>query len=44
MGVLYEVIKKSGHYEVYIEDKFYCSADDLDEAFKELKSYFEGKN
>ena len=28
-----------GHYEVYIDGKFYCSADSAQEAAKEVEEY-----
>lgn len=33
----YEIIPVYEHYEVYIGGKFYCSADTITEAKKELK-------
>ena len=38
----YEIIAVSGHYEVYIEGKFYCTADTINEAEKELKEVNNG--
>jgi len=35
----YKIRPKHGHYEVYINGKFYCSADTLAEAVKEIKNY-----
>jgi hypothetical protein len=43
VGVLYEIVKKLDHYEVYIEDEFHCSVDNLDEAYRELKAYFKAE-
>lgn len=40
MGIMYDIVKKCGYYEVYIENEFYCSADDLTEAAKEVENYF----
>ena len=39
-GDIYSVkIKESyGHYEVYINDEFYCSADNLIEAIQEVEA------
>ena len=37
-----EIIAVHGHYEVYIDDKFYCSADTSDEAEKEIEDYERG--
>ena len=28
-----------GHYELYIDGKFYCSADTWEEAYKEYQEY-----
>lgn len=32
----YRIIEKYGHYEVYIDVKFYCSADTITEAIHEV--------
>ena len=37
----YKIISKNGHYEVYVNDKFYCSADTIIEATRELESMVE---
>jgi hypothetical protein len=29
-----------GHYVVYLNGKFYCSADSVEEAYQEVKDYF----
>lgn len=34
-----EIVPKYGHYEVYIDGRFFCSADDEREAKEEVKSY-----
>ena len=34
----YKIISKNGHYEVYVNGKFYCSADTIIEAARELES------
>ena len=31
-----EIIAVRGHYEVYVDGKFYCSADTRDEALTEI--------
>lgn len=37
----YRILRKEGHYEVYIEDEFYCSADTFMEAAKEVERAYE---
>lgn len=37
----YRIVPKHGHYEVYINGKFYCSADTMPEEAKEVEEYFE---
>ena len=32
----YRIIDKYGHYEVYIDGKFFCSADAITEAIHEV--------
>lgn len=32
-----------GHWEVYIDGKFYCSADSFNEAVKEYHDYEQGR-
>ena len=34
----YKIIHVNGHYEVYINGQFYCSADTVAEAAKELEN------
>lgn len=41
MGLFYDIISKQGHYEVLINGHFYCSADSLSEATKEVEAFFE---
>lgn len=36
-GVLYNIKPVNGHFEVYIDGKFECSADTLPEAVEELE-------
>lgn len=31
------VVHKAGHYEVYVDSVFLCSADTYDEAFEEIE-------
>ena len=38
----YKIKRVREHFEVYIDDKFYCSADDQKEAAKEIEDYFKG--
>lgn len=35
----YKIVPNHGHYEVYIDGKFYCSADTMNEAAKEIEKY-----
>lgn len=35
----YRIIPTRGHYEIYINGRFYCSADNIKEAEKEIESY-----
>lgn len=35
----YKIVNVRGHYEIYINGKFYCSADNMKEATKELERY-----
>ena len=35
----YQIIPSYGHYKVYINNRFYCSADTLREATKEVEDY-----
>lgn len=37
----YEILSNRGHYDVYIEGKFYCSADNMHEAVREVEEYYE---
>lgn len=34
----YRIIENNGHYDVYIEGEFFCSADTMAEAVHEVKS------
>lgn len=34
---LYSIKKKDDHYEVYINNEFYCSTDTIEEAASEIK-------
>lgn len=38
MHETYKIVHVNGHYEVYIDGKFYCSADTLTEAVKEIEN------
>lgn len=40
MCVKYYIKRKHNHYEVYINGKFYCSADTHEEAAREVEEYF----
>lgn len=35
----YKIIPVRGHFEVYINGKFYCSADKISEAEAEIRNY-----
>lgn len=35
----YKITPRQGHYEIYINGKFYCSADSWLEAAKEIEEY-----
>ena len=37
----YEITPVAGHYDVYIDGEFYCSADSHSEAKDEVEKYFE---
>lgn len=36
----YQITEKHGHYEVYINGKFFCSVDTITEAVNELKNSY----
>lgn len=36
----YQIKRNHGHYEVYIDGKFYCTADSETEAEREIDEYF----
>ena len=38
----YQIIQVKGHYEIYINGEFYCSADSLSEAQSEIKDLQSG--
>ena len=40
----YKIRPKKGHFEVYINGKFYCSADSWREAENEIKKYVKGSD
>lgn len=39
--MLYEIIPQYGHYVVYLEGKFFCTADSRKEAEREIEEYLE---
>lgn len=41
MDVDYKIVRVRGHYAVYINDEFYCSADTFEEAKYEVEEYLE---
>ena len=38
----YRIVPTYGHYEVYINGAFYCSADNMREAITEIENYNKG--
>lgn len=38
------IVRNNGHWEVYIDGKFYCSADSRSEAEKEYQGYMKDVN
>ena len=34
----YRIINNNGHFDVYIDGEFYCSADTMAEAMREIKN------
>lgn len=40
----YRITPKYGHYEVHINGKFYCSADTMHEAIREIQNYARGRS
>lgn len=34
----YRIIGNNGHYDVYIDGEFYCSADTMEEAAHEIRN------
>ena len=37
----YRIVNNNGHYDVYIEGEFYCSADTMEEAVRELNGGYQ---
>ena len=35
----FEIVHDHGHYTVYIEGKFFCTADKISEAVEEVETY-----
>lgn len=35
----YKIVNRYGHYEVYINGRFFCSADNWNEAVREVEDY-----
>lgn len=35
-----QIIPIAGHFEIYIDGNFYCSADDWNEAEREVEEYY----
>ena len=40
----FTIRKRHEHYEVYMYDEFFCSADTYEEALKEIEEYWEDGN
>ena len=40
---MYEIVQEGGHYVVYINGKFYCTADTAVEAAVEIAKYESGE-
>lgn len=40
----YKIKPNKGHFEVYINGKFYCSADSWREAESEIRNYVKGSD
>jgi hypothetical protein len=40
----FKIICEDGHWNLYIEGKFYCSADDHREAAQEYEAYMKERN
>lgn len=38
----YDIVRVMEHFEVYIDGKFYCSADNMMEAVSEIEAYKKG--
>lgn len=39
----YEIMRSKGHYEIFINGNFYCTADSYPEAEREIKNYISEK-
>lgn len=40
--MMVSIVPKKGHWELYINGKFYCSADSFSEAVTEYQNYMKG--
>lgn len=40
----YQIIPIKGHYEVYVDGEFLCTADDKSEAESEIKEYYDQRS
>lgn len=36
----YRIIENHGHFDVFINGKFYCTADTMEEAMREVKKHY----
>ena len=41
MDISWRVVEEDEHFEVYINDKFYCSVDTIEEGIDEVENYLE---
>ena len=39
----FSIMHINGHYDVYIDGKFYCSADTMPDAIREVENYNQDK-
>ena len=38
----FDIIPNNGHYDIYINGEFYCTADSIPDAAKEIENYGKG--
>ena len=39
--MIFKIVHAAGHYDIYLEGEFYCSADTYGEAVDEVEKYLE---